>query len=48
VVLGWGPVEWIASIAVLVTLCVVPVWVASRGETGEARFDSDGKVMDDE
>ena len=43
-VLGWGPVEWIASIAVLVTLCVVPVWVASRGKTGEARFDSDGKV----
>ena len=43
-----GPIEWIASIAVAITLLVVPVWVASRGKTGEARFDADGKVIEDE
>ncbi len=47
-VLSFGPIEWIASIAVAITLFVVPVWVASRGKTGEARFDADGKVNDDE
>jgi hypothetical protein len=48
VVLSFGPIEWIASIAVAITMFVVPVWVASRGKTGEARFDKDGKVIDDE
>jgi len=48
VVLSFGPIEWIASIAVAITLFVVPVWIASRGKTGEARFDADGKVIEDE
>jgi hypothetical protein len=48
VVLSFGPIEWIASIAVAVTLLVIPAWVASRSKTGEARFDADGKVIDDE
>ena len=47
-VLSFGPIEWIASIAVAITMFVVPVWVASRGKTGEARFDADGKVIEDE
>ena len=46
-VLSFGPVEWIASIAVAITMFVVPVWVASRGKTGEARFDADGKVIEE-
>lgn len=47
-VLSFGPVELIASIAVAITLFVVPVWVASRAKTGEARFDKDGKLIEDE
>ena len=47
-VLSFGPVEWIASIAVAITMFVVPVWVASRGKTGEARFAADGTVIEDE
>lgn len=43
--LGWGPVEWIASIAILFTLCVMPIWMASRGNTGEARFGPDGEQL---
>lgn len=43
-----GPAEVIAAIGMLITLCVVPILVARRVKHGEARFDEDGKVIDDE
>ena len=45
---NFGPIEWIASIGVVIALFVVPVIVALRGPAGEARFDADGKVIEDE
>ncbi len=43
-----GAIEVIASIGVLITLYLVPAIVARRVKYGEARFDKDGKLIEDE
>ena len=40
--------ESLALLAVLVVAGVVPAVLAMRIKHGEARFDKDGKVIDDE
>ena len=43
-----GPAEVVAAIGMLIALCVVPFIVARRVKHGEARFDKDGRVIEDE
>lgn len=43
-----GLIEVIAGIAVMVTLYLVPAVLARRVAHGEARFDKNGKLIDDE
>ena len=40
--------EVIAGIAMAITLYMVPAIVARRVKHGEARFDRDGKLIEDE
>lgn len=47
-VVNIGPIEVIACVAVLVTLYLVPAVLARRVAHGEARFDKNGKLIDDE
>lgn len=43
-----GLIEVIAGIAVTITLYLVPAVLARRVAHGEARFDKNGKLIDDE
>lgn len=44
-------VNWvtiIAAVAVTIVAIGIPAYLARRIDTGEARFDKDGKLIDDE
>ena len=43
-----GTMETIAGIAMVIVLSIVPAIVARRVKHGEARFDKNGKLIDDE
>ncbi|MGX7951841.1 hypothetical protein ACWPM1_04665 [Tsuneonella sp. HG249] len=43
-----GAMETVAGIAVVIVLSIIPAIVARRVKHGEARFDKDGKLIDDE